>query len=271
MRGKKTAWIICMAGLCLVLYTIVISRMDRMENVILGGVDGAFVNSDSVSFIDLNAVATPEPTEDIWPQIDITMWQYPLVNDDNLLSSAFQPEVSQISTTNYMMFSTAALPYLEALIEDMTDHGFSVYVGGAYRSYSYQAQLFNGKASQIAYGLGTTDYMDPLYQQAAEEARKITMFPGSSEHQLGLAVDLMDRAYSQLIYDNMNQDFFEYLDSICADYGFIKRYPTRKLLLTGWDEPWHYRYVGEEAAHFIMENGLCYEEFYAHYVPDFEF
>ena len=56
-----------------------------------------------------------------------------------------------------------------------------------------------------------------------------------------------------------------------AQYGFIKRYPTRKLLLTGWDEPWHYRYVGVEAATFIMQNNLCYEEFYSHYVPDFEY
>ena len=74
-----------------------------------------------------------------------------------------------------------------------------------------------------------------------------------------------------MVYENMNQEFFKYLDSICAKYGFIKRYPTRKLLLTGWDEPWHYRYVGVEAATFIMEQGLCYEEFYAHYVPDFEY
>ena len=42
-------------------------------------------------------------------------------------------------------------------------------------------------------------------------------------------------------------------------------------LLTGWDEPYPYRYVGEEAAHFIMEHGICYEEFYAHYDPDFKY
>ena len=43
------------------------------------------------------------------------------------------------------------------------------------------------------------------------------------------------------------------------------------LLLTGWDEPWHYRYVGKEVATFIMEQGICYEEFYAHYFPDFQY
>lgn len=272
MRGKKVAWLICMAGLCLVLYTIVVSRMDRIENVIFPGVDGAFVSSDKASLMDLNAAETPEPTPDIWPKIDITMNQYRMVNDANALSSAFEPEVEKISTTNYMMFDASALPYLEALIQDMTDAGFSVYVAGAYRSYSYQATLFNGKATQIAMGkYQTTDYMDPRYQEAVKEARTITAFPGCSEHQLGLAVDLMDKAYSPLVYKDMNQDFFTYLDSICADYGFIKRYPTRKLLLTGWDEPWHYRYVGVDAAHFIMDNGLCFEEFYAHYDPNFEY
>lgn len=113
--------------------------------------------------------------------------------------------------------------------------------------------------------------MDPDYQLAVEEARTITAFPGSSEHQLGLAVDLMDRQYSSWVYENMNQEFYAWLDEHCAEYGFIKRYPTKKLLLTGWDEPWHYRFVGKEAATFIMEHDLCYEEFYAHYHPEFTF
>lgn len=272
MAKKKTAWLICMALLCLVLYTIVISRMDRQTEVIFGGKDGAYVKSDSVTFQDANAVETPEPTEDIWPDIDITQPQYYIVNDDNLLSATWEPEISKIESTNYMMFSTAAMPYLEDMLQAIKDAGFSVYVSAAYRTYSYQTRLFNGKASQLSYEMfGMDDYNDPRYQQAAERARTITAYPGSSEHQLGLAVDLMDKNYSYLDYSEMNQEFFEWLDAHCAEYGFIKRYPTRKLLLTGWDEPWHYRYVGVEAAKFIMEHGICYEEFYAHYVPDFEY
>lgn len=271
MKKQKVLWLLTMAGLCIVIYTIVISRMENRTDVIFGGVDGAYVSSDKASFANPNAVETPEPTEDIWPDIDITMPQYSIVNDDNLLSSAYEPDVSRIGITKYMLFETSALPHLDNMLADLKEAGFSVYVGGAYRTYSYQNELFNRKASQIAYGYGVTDYLDPIYQKAAEEARKITAFPGSSEHQLGLAVDLFDRNYGQLVYENMNQDFYAWLDEHCAEYGFIKRYPTRKLLLTGWDEPWHYRYVGVEAATFIMENGLCFEEFYQHYVPDFEY
>lgn len=268
-----------MAGLCLVLYTIVVSRMESSTNVIFGGAQGAYVKSDSVTFVDMNATPTPEPTVDIWPQLtqaDFEENNYlRIVNNDNLLSSAFEPpSIARISSTRYMMFDAEYLPYLDAFIEAINDAGFDVYVAGAYRSYSYQNHLFNSKASQIAYekaGGKQVDYTDPLYQESVEEAKLITAFPGSSEHQLGLAVDLLDKNYSRMVYSEMNQEFFAWLDEHCAEYGFIKRYPTRKLLLTGWDEPWHYRYVGKEAATFIMEQGICYEEFYAHYFPDFQY
>ena len=274
---KKTLWIITMAFLCLVLYTIVISRMNRQTNVIFGRVDGAYVSSDSVTFTDPNATEeTPVPTENIWPDIDITLDIYSIVNNDNLLSSAYEPEVTKIGITRYMLFRTDHVAELDAMLDAMIEAGFTPYVAGAYRTYSYQSQMFNTKASQIAYEMAggkTVDYDDPsgIYQEAVEEAKKITMMPGASEHQLGLAVDLLDRERSRYVYEDMDQDFFAWLDEHCWEYGFIKRYPTRKLLLTGWDEPWHYRYVGKEAAKFIMEQGICLEEFYAHYVPDFTY
>ena len=275
MRRNKLAWILVTAALCLVLYTLVVMRSDNKVSVILGGTEGAFIQSDGLTYVDPNSVTeTPEPTVDIWPDIDITLNQYRMVNADNLLSVAFEPDVAKISGSNNQLFDVAALPYLEKMLEDCRAAGFTIYVTAAYRSYSYQNNLFNSKASQIAIGMGLTGekaYLDPQYQEAAEEAKKIVMFPGTSEHQLGLAVDLMDKNYSRLVYENMDQEMFAWLDAHCAEYGFIKRYPTRKLLLTGWDEPWHYRYVGVEAATFIMNNNLCYEEFYAHYVPDFEY
>lgn len=273
---RKLIWLFEVAGLCLVLVILVNARLDKVNSVIFGGAQGAYVSSDSVTFLD--PAATEEPADDgvIWPDLTIDEMQetryYALVNDKNLLSSAFQPEeVEKISGTKNMMFDANYLPYLEEMLQDLRDHGYTPYVAGAYRSYSYQEWLFNSKASQIAAGMNPPvyDYLDPRYQEAVAEARTITMYPGSSEHQLGLAVDILDRERSRMVYENMNQEFFAYLDSICASYGFIKRYPTNKLLLTGWDEPYHYRYVGVEVADFIMEHGICYEEFYAHYDPDF--
>ena len=275
MRKNKLAWILMTAVLCLLLYSIVVMRSDNRVSVIVGGTDGAFIESDGLTYADPNAVTeTPEPTVDIWPDIDITQTQYTMVRDGSPLSVAWAPDCEKVSGTNNQLFDVNALPYLEKMLEDCRAAGFTIYVTAAYRSYSYQNNLFNSKASQIAAGMGLTgkdSYLDPKYQEAAEEAKKIVMFPGTSEHQLGLAVDLMDKNYSYLVYENMDQEMFAWLDAHCAEYGFIKRYPTRKLLLTGWDEPWHYRYVGKEAATFIMEHGLCYEEFYAHYDPSFTY
>ena len=273
---KKTMWIITMLGLCLVLYTIVVSRMESSTNVIFGGAEDAFVRTDSMNFTDLSATETPEPTVDIWPKLTTDdfeenhcLW---MVRENSLLSSAYKPDIAKISRTRYMMYSTEYMDELDAFLDAIEDAGFEYFIGAAFREYSFQTHLFNSKASQIAYEMGlSADYLDPKYQEAVEKAKTIFMYPGSSEHQLGVARDIFDQNRSRLVYSEMNQELFAWLDEHCAEYGFIKRYPTRKLLLTGWDEPWHYRYVGKEVATFIMENGLCYEEFYGHYFPDFEY
>ena len=273
---KKTMWIITMLGLCLVLYTIVVSRMESSTNVIFGGAEDAFVRTDSMNFTDLSATETPEPTVDIWPKLTTDdfeknhcLW---MVIENSLLSSAYKPDIAKISRTRYMMYSTEYMDELDAFLDAIEDAGFEYFIGAAFREYSFQTHLFNSKASQIAYEMGlSADYLDPKYQEAVEKAKTIVMYPGSSEHQLGVAIDIFDQNRSRLVYSEMNQELFAWLDEHCAEYGFIKRYPTRKLLLTGWDEPWHYRYVGKEVATFIMENGLCYEEFYGHYFPDFEY
>ena len=273
---KKTMWIITMLGLCLVLYTIVVSRMESSTNVIFGGAEDAFVRTDSMNFTDLSATETPEPTVDIWPKLTTDdfeknhcLW---MVRENSLLSSAYKPDIAKISRTRYMMYSTEYMAELDAFLDAIEDAGFEYFIGAAFREYSFQTHLFNSKASQIAYEMGlSAAYLDPKYQEAVEKAKTIVMYPGSSEHQLGVAIDIFDENRSRLVYSEMNQELYVWLDEHCAEYGFIKRYPTRKLLLTGWDEPWHYRYVGKEGATFIMENGLCYEEFYGHYFPDFEY
>ena len=74
MRRNKLAWILVTAALCLVLYTLVVMRSDNKVSVILGGTEGAFIQSDGLTYVDPNSVTeTPEPTVDIWPDIDITL------------------------------------------------------------------------------------------------------------------------------------------------------------------------------------------------------
>ncbi len=283
---KKTLWIVTMAILCLVLYTVVASRMAESTNVILGGAEGTFVQSDSVSFQDMTVTPAPVPTVDIWPKLTDADFEnkvyLQIVNNDHLLtaSSDSEIEVEKIKGTSYMMFLSEYIDYVNDFVEAIRNakdengepYGFTPYIAAAYRNYSFQKHLFDSKASQIAYemtGGKTVDYTDPIYQEAAEEAKKIVMVPGSSEHQLGLSIDIYDRNRQKAVYSDMDQEMYKWIDAHCAEYGFIKRYPTKKLLLTGWDESWHYRYVGKEVAKFVMEQDICYEEFYAHYHPDF--
>ena len=81
--------------------------------------------------------------------------------------------------------------------------------------------------------------------------------PGTSEHELGLAVDINPDETM-----GTGQELYDWLLAHAWEYGFIKRYPADKVDITGIsNEPWHYRYVGQEAARAITEQGLCLEEY----------
>jgi len=279
-KAKKTIWLLTMIVLSVSLYTIIATRLEGRDSVILGGADSVYVGIDQASFNDPDAVDNSVDDGLDWPDIDITLPQYTIVNADNLLSSAYEPDIAMkedgesfepIYGTRWQAFASEAKPSLDAMLEEMYNLGFHPYIASSYRTYSYQKQLFDGKATQCALDLGiSVDFNDPDYQLAVEQAKKITAEPGASEHQLGLAVDIYDTERYKVKYSDFDEEFKAWLEEHCVDYGFIQRYPSKKCLRTGWDEPWHYRYVGTEVARFIKENDLCYEEFYAHYVPDFD-
>ena len=100
------------------------------------------------------------------------------------------------------------------------------------------------------------------YVDAVAEAKTAVAYPGTSEHQLGLAVDIVSEDYQLL--DEKQEETPEYiwLSKNCSKYGFIVRYPNGKTDITGVIyEPWHFRYVGKEAAQEIMSKGICLEEY----------
>ena len=100
------------------------------------------------------------------------------------------------------------------------------------------------------------------YDQAAEKAKTINAYPGTSEHELGLAADIVTPSYQSLDSGYDQTDAFKWLVEHCADYGFILRYPKEKQDITKIIyEPWHYRYVGQEDAKIIMESGVTLEEY----------
>ena len=100
------------------------------------------------------------------------------------------------------------------------------------------------------------------YERAVEEAGTVVAVPGTSEHQTGLALDIVDASYQHLDEAQEDTQVQQWLMEHSWEYGFVLRYPSGKSETTGIIyEPWHYRYVGREAAREMTELGLCLEEY----------
>ena len=130
-----------------------------------------------------------------------------------------------------------------------------MYVTSAYRSYDRQCEVFNA-TMQDWISQGYT----PL--SAYDETKKSVAVPGTSEHATGLAVDIMSTEYSELDDKQGDTEEQKWLMEHCYEYGFILRFPKDKSDVTGIVyEPWHYRYVGADAAKAIQEKGITLEEY----------
>ena len=199
---------------------------------------------------------TPEPTPSL-PDVDITSWELRLVNSERPLDGGYLPEVRTLE--NGQSFDERAADALEAFIAGAREAGLSVVLTSSYRPYATQEYLFNNKL-QEQYNAGLTG--DTAYAAAA----RIVAVPGTSEHQLGLAADIVDRYYEYMNESLAATDLSKWMKEHSAEYGFILRFPEDKQDITKiMFEPWHYRYVGVEAATYIMEHSLCLEEFVALY------
>lgn len=188
---------------------------------------------------------TPGPYSDK-PDIDITSWEYRLANADNSIGE-YTPELDTVEGQKLDKRMTDAM---KDFVAAARAQGLSVYLSSGYRSYDEQNYLYQRKVSQ--YG--------------EEQAKKIVAPPGTSEHQTGLACDITDKYYEFKNSSLENTALYQWMSQHCQEYGFIVRYPKDKEDVTGIIyEPWHFRYVGKDAAEYIMDKGLCLEEFVALY------
>ena len=180
-----------------------------------------------------------------------------LVNPWNYIPEDYTLELETVQG-KYKMDIKAA-ESARNLVAAAKEAGFNMQLCSAYRTVEKSAELYQRKVNQyIGYGYSEAD--------AKVEAAKWVAPPGTSEHHTGLAMDLVSsdywNYYSDLEHDYEKFDSFKWMYEHCAEFGFILRYPKDKQDITGITyEPWHYRYVGIEAAEYIMENGLCLEEY----------
>lgn len=167
------------------------------------------------------------------------------------------PDVSKISGSQ-STFDSRAVDALNALLKAARSAGWSPYIYCAYRPYLTQKQQYEDQVSAYMREGDTRD-------EAETAAARVAAPPGTSDHQTGLGADVVDQYYDSLSVDKVNARFLSWLADNCADYGFVIRYPSDKVSITGRNEPWHVRYVGETAAKFMTEHNLCLEEFVALY------
>ena len=181
-------------------------------------------------------------------------WALMLVNWEHPLPDGFSvPELTQLR--NGHAVDSRAYPALQAMMDGARAAGLQPLICSSYRTRDVQERLFEQEVQ---------NWTDQGYirEEATDRAAMWVARPGTSEHQTGLAVDIVDMSYQLLDERQENTPVQKWLMDHCAEYGFILRYPADKSALTGINyEPWHYRYVGTEAAREIMENGWCLEEY----------
>lgn len=187
-------------------------------------------------------------------------WNLQLVNFEYPLTENFQPE-SLSEVDNGYKADSRIVDALKKMIADARETAdVRIIAISAYRDYDYQMNLFENKVQRLQQEYGYS------VSKAREEAATVVAYPGTSEHQLGLALDLVDAHHVELDESQEDTDAYQWLSKHCADYGFIVRYPNGKTDITGIIyEPWHFRYVGKEAAKVIMEKDITLEEYLADY------
>lgn len=199
--------------------------------------------------------STPTPT---LPPVEDVPWQLTLANEAHPLPEDWDVETQELN--NGLEVDSRIYDALSRMLNDCKAEGLSPIVCSAYRTVSRQMELFEKKVNErMAEGLS--------YSEAYDAAAAVVAIPGTSEHNLGLAVDICAQSYQVLDDAQAETAEQQWLMEHCTEYGFILRYPKGKEDLTGiiW-EPWHYRYVGVDAAREITDSGLCLEEYLAlHY------
>ena len=180
-------------------------------------------------------------------------WRLLLVNPWNKLPEGYTVELKSLA--NGLKVDARICDDLSAMLGACWDAGLHPVVCSAYRSHATQQRLHNNKI----YRLMASGYS---WNAAVQEAGRWVAVPGTSEHETGMALDIVSYSYQNLTYKQAETAEQKWFMEHCWEYGFILRYPEDKCDVTGIGyEPWHYRYVGREAAQTMRESGLCLEEY----------
>lgn len=256
-RTEKMRWF-CMGGvvlvsICLFCAGLVNTALQEQDSTVTDGLE-----SPSNSYGEEQNHDIAQKNESSSPMAEKltanpSAWNLILVNPWHRIPEGFSVELTQLR--NGHAIDKRAYPDLQKMMDDMRAEGLDPLICSSYRTSTKQQTLYNNKVNE---------YLSQGYSlaQAEEEAGKWVAVPGTSEHQTGLAVDIVDTSYQILDERQEETAVQQWLMNNSWKYGFILRYPNAKRDITGiYYEPWHYRYVGKEVAKEIYEKGICFEEY----------
>jgi D-alanyl-D-alanine carboxypeptidase len=182
-------------------------------------------------------------------------WQLILVNSSNPLEENYKTKLKTVQN-NHKVDERIAEFVLD-MMDDAERDGVSLLICSSYRSVSRQQELFDDEVNKYVSAGSSMD-------EALAEAAYGVAVPGHSEHNTGLALDIVTPEYQILDSGFEKTDAFHWLNENAYKYGFILRYPKDKTDITKIKyEPWHYRFVGLENAERIKKEGICMEEYLA--------
>ncbi len=185
-------------------------------------------------------------------------WAYFIINNENPLPENYSPALERVQG-DFSMDSRCA-EYAREMISAARLDGIELNVVSAYRNVQKQQENLDA-------------YIERMINEghSEEEARRLALLeiakPGTSEHNAGLALDILTADWWET-HDDVTSDFenteeFKWLNEHAHEYGFILRYPKGAEKITGYAyEPWHYRFVGKYYAEKIKKSGLPFEHFY---------
>jgi D-alanyl-D-alanine carboxypeptidase len=186
-------------------------------------------------------------------------WRLVLINKQHPIPLDYEYTLGTIRGS--MQCDERIIDELLQMMQAALDDGVELVIISPYRNLAHQEVLFRRKIdSYMRRGLS--------YLEAYKYASQTVTIPGSSEHEIGLAIDITSRDYTTMNTGFADTEAGLWLSEHSFEYGFIVRYPLGKEYITGINfEPWHFRYVGKEAAKIIYENQITLEEFVEIYVP----
>ncbi len=198
---------------------------------------------------------TVTATESVFDQSD---WRLVLINKQHPIPEGYDFKLGSFASG--MRCDERVIEDLLLMMQAAKKDGFNLVVRSPYRTSDHQEDNFNNKIRKyMRQGLS--------YMEAYKVSSRVITVPGCSEHEVGLALDITSETYLQLEQGFADTKEGKWLAEHSHEYGFILRYPEGKEYITSIEyEPWHFRYVGREAASVMKEEGICLEEFWDKYL-----